>query len=149
MILMENLTSCSYPSYVCFRQFELHCMPRADLFIAFCFRGDNDSFLLGIGLHFLSLRTSILLSPLPFYPSLHPTSSHQMVAAGAPSTTLYRSVTARARDERQIKTTLFPLSPSHRARLNLRFFIFFLIFLFSLPPLASTQNYLEPSCLTT
>ena len=62
---------------------------------------------------------------------------------------LYRSVTAQARDERQIKTTLFPLSPSNHARLNLRFFISFLIFLFSLPPLASTQNYLEPSRLTT
>lgn len=135
-------------------QFEPHSLPRTDLSIAFCFRGDNDSLLLGIGLHFLSLTSSILPSPLPLYHSLQhpvPPPPCQSAAAGAPSTvvTLYRSVTAPARDERQIKTPLFPLSPSHRARLNLRFFIYFLIFPFSLPPLASTQNYLEPSRLTT
>lgn len=89
------------------------------------------------------------LSHLLFFPHLYlsiprsiPTSSHQLAAAGAPSTIamLYRSVTAQARDERQIKTTLFPLSPSHHARLNLRFFIFFLIFLFSLELPGITWN---------
>ncbi len=144
---------------VCFRPFEPHSLPRADLPTAFCFSGDNDSLLLGIGLHFLSLSSPLFFPHLDLsiphsIPPPHPLPSHltcQLAAAGAPYTVvmLYRSVTAQARDERQIKTTLFPLSPSHRARLNLRFFIFFLIFLFSLPPLASTQNYLEPSRLTT
>lgn len=100
-------------------------------------------------LFYLEQDCIFYLSHLLFFPHLYlsiprsiPTSSHQLAAAGAPSTMamLYRSVTAQARDERQIKTTLFPLSPSHCARLNLRFFIFFLIFLFSLEPPGITWN---------
>lgn len=127
---------------VSFRRGEARSLPRAELFIAFCFRGDNDS---------LTWNRIAFSIALIFYPSLTftfsiprsiPTSSRQLAAAGAPSTMapLYRSVTAQARDERQIKTTLFPLSPSRRARLNLRFFIFFLIFLFSLELPGITWN---------
>lgn len=135
IILTENLTSLHEPSLT-------HSLPRAELLIAFCFRGDNDS---------LTWNRIAFSIALIFYPSLTftfsiprsiPTSSRQLAAAGAPSTMamLYRSVTAQARDERQIKTTLFPLSPSRRARLNLRFFIFFLIFLFSLELPGITWN---------
>lgn len=138
------------PKAVCFRRYALHGRPRADLSISFCFKGDNDSLLFGIGLHFLSLSSPVLHSPLPFHlPTPPPSVGRPLLVTPSTVPMLYRSVTEQARDERQIKTTLFPLSPSHRARLNLRFFIFFLIFLPSLPPLASTQNYLEPSCLTT
>lgn len=127
---------------VCFRPVEAHSLPRAELLIAFCFRGDNDS---------LTWNRIAFSIALIFFPSLTftfsiprsiATSSRPLAAAGAPSTMamLYRSVTAQARDERQIKTTLFPLSPSCHARLNLRFFIFFLIFLFSLELPGITWN---------
>lgn len=57
---------------------------------------------------------------------------------------LYRSVAGQARDERQIKTTLFPLSPSP---CQIKFELFHLLSHLSLFP-GTTWNYLEPSRLT-
>lgn len=72
IILTENLSSyTSLDRLFVFRQFDPHGLPRADPSIAFCFRGDNDSLLLGMGLHFLSPSSSILPTPLPFRPSRH------------------------------------------------------------------------------
>lgn len=97
------------------------------------FRGDNNSLIPWIELYFPSPSSSTLLTFT--FPSLDPSPPPPPTMAA-----LCRAVTVQPRDGRQIKTTLFPLCSSHHPRLNLRFFIFFLIFLFSLELPGITWN---------
>lgn len=92
----------------------------------------------------ISISLSSSIPPLTFYLSIHgsvPCPPPVIWQLPVLRPRWRRSIAlSQARDERQIKTTLFPLSPSHRARLNLRFFIFFFIFLLSLELPGITWN---------
>lgn len=123
-------------------QYKLLGLPRANLSISLPPKGDNDSLFLGIGLHFLS-HLYLYIHPA----HLHPPPSRPLLALPPQQLCSIAPSQRKARDERQIKNALFPPQPLSPCQIEFEAFHLLSHLSPSLPPLASTQNYLEPQQL--